>query len=158
MVISIIQILIFVSYITFIVSKFGVLSSISESWYRLEDYKKNLGILFTFFCWGIGFLMPFHTVGDTGWFVGSGAGLVFVGAATMFKSTAAHTNIVHMVGAAMCIIMGFLGIGFQYHQWYPLIMFVVSSIPLYLFVKKNRTWWIEILAFVSIGVGLILIS
>lgn len=158
MVISILQILIFISYVTFIVIKFGVLSSISESWYKLEEWKRNSGILFTLFCWGIGFLMPFHTLGDTGWFVGSGAGLIFVGAATMFKSTAAYTNVVHMVGAFFCITFGFLGLGFQYHQWYPLIVFLISVIPLYFTIKKNRTWWIEMLAFTSIGVGLILIS
>lgn len=157
MIISFIQIAIFIVYVTYIVITFGVLPSISESWYRLEEKKKNLGFLFTLFCWGIGFLMPFHTLGDTGWFVGSGAGLIFVGAATMFKSTAAHTNIVHSVGAALCIVMGFLGLGFQYHEWLPGIMFIVLLIPSILFIKKDRTWWIEMLAFTSIGVGLLMI-
>lgn len=150
--ITILQGLTFILYITFIVRKFGILPSISESWYRLEGLQKSL---FTWFCWALGGLMLFQTNGDTGLFFLSGGGLMFVGAATMFKTDEAKSNIIHPLGAAAGIAGSLAGIISERHSFIPLILFVILSGTIALLVKSNRTWWIEISAFVSILLGLL---
>ena len=153
MYITILQGLTFVLYVTFIVNRFGILPSISESWYRLEGLQKSL---FTFFCWSIGGLMLFQTNGDTGYFFLSGAGLSFVGAATMFKTDEAKSNYVHPIGAVSGIIGAHLGIIFERHIYIPSIIFVIFYLSIILFVKRNKMWWIEIFAFITILIGLFL--
>lgn len=150
-----IQLSIFLIYVTYIVIKFGVLSSISDSWYVLEANKRNSGVLFTFFCWSLGFLMFFQTTGETGLFFLSGAGICFTGAATMFKTTDAHTKQIHFGGAIACIIGALIGLYIEYHLLIPILLFVVGTILTYIFVKRNTIWWIEIISFASIGLGLI---
>ena len=159
MVLSIVQILIFLSYVTFIVIKFGVLPSISESWYELRDLGGVWYSLFTWFCWGLGFTMFFQT-NDTApyLFFLSGAGLCFVGAATMFKLSDDIQPYIHFVGALIGISCALVGIGVERQEWIPLIMFVLSALVLTFTVEKNRTWWIEIVAFTCIGLGLLFTS
>jgi hypothetical protein len=158
MVLSIIQILIFVSYITFILIKFGVLPSISESWYRLRDLGGVWYSLFTWFCWTLGFTMLFQTNGNTPLFFLSGVGLCAVGAATMFKLKDDIQPYIHSIGAAIGIISALIGLGVERHAWLPLVDFIILAVILYIFVDKNKTWWIEILAFLSIGLGLLFTS
>lgn len=156
MTISILQILIFISYVTFIVIKFGVLPSISDSWYRLRDLGGVWYSLFTWFCFGLGFLMFFQTNGTTPLFFLSGAGLSAVGVATMFKLKDDLQPYIHFIGAVIGILGALVGIGVERHVWLPLIDFIILSIILYIFTSKNKTWWIEIAAFAAVGLGLLL--
>ena len=150
--ITILQGITFILYVTFIVLKFGVLPSISESWYRLDGLEKSL---FTWFCWVLGGLMLFQTNGNTPFFFLSGGGLMFVGAATMFKTDEAKSNIVHPLGAFFGIMGGLFGLAFERNTIIPLILFLMSTIVIYLTVKINKTWWIEIAAFITILLGLL---
>lgn len=154
--ISILQILIFVFYVTFIVIKFGVLPSISESWYRLRDLGGVWYSLFTWFCVSLGFLMFFQTNGTTPLFFLSGAGLSAVGVATMFKLKDDLQPYIHSIGAIIGILGSLVGIGVERHNWNPLFIFVTIAILLTIFLKKNKTWWIEITAFAAVGLGLLL--
>jgi len=157
MTLSIVQILIFVSYITFIVLKFGVLPSISESWYRLRDLGGVWYSLFTWFCWGLGFLMFFQTNNIAPYlFFLSGVGLTAVGTATMFKLSDDIQPYIHFVGALIGILGALIGIGVERSNWIPLLMFILISLVLTFTVEKNRTWWIEMSAFTCIGMGLLL--
>jgi hypothetical protein len=52
----------------------------------------------------------------------SAAGFGFVGAATMFKSKGAHTNIVHYVGAVIGMIFGLLGLALQFDLGFSYIL------------------------------------
>lgn len=108
MLLTLIQGLIFITYVIFIMIKFkGPLSSISDSWYKLGE---PLNILFTLFCFSIGLMMPFHIVGIAPiFFFLSGSGLCFTGAAAMFKDDN-MTSLVHRIGATICVIGGLLGI------------------------------------------------
>jgi hypothetical protein len=150
--ITILQGLTFILYVTFIVYKFGVLPSISDSWYQLDGLQKSL---FTWFCWSLGGLMAYQTNGDTGLFVLSGGGLLFVGAATMFKTDEAKSNLVHPLGAFLCISGALVGLLIERHTFIPLILFVFSSGVISLLVKTNKIWWVEISAFVAILLGLL---
>lgn len=159
MFISILQVLIFTSYVTFIMLKFGIIQSISESWYRLRDLGGIWYSLFTLFCYGLGFLMLFQTNGKIPqFFFLSGAGLCAVGVATMFKLKNDIQPYIHFIGASIGIVFALLGIGFERHNWLPLMVFILSAILLLIFNKKNRSWWIEIIAFITIGLGLLLTS
>ena len=151
--ITIIQAVVFLSYVNFLLLYFGKpLSSISESWYQLPE---KLKILFTFFCWIIGFLMLFQTNGNSALFFISGSGLCFVGVATMFKSNDI-TPIIHFTGAAVCILGALAGIGLERGSFLPLTIWIVVSALLALLKVKNSVWWIEMAAFAAIISGLFL--
>lgn len=152
MIITSIQALVFVSYIGYIIYRFGVLPSISESWYKLETLR--IGPLFTLFCWTLSSLMLFQTNETTGWFFASGAGLAFVGAATMFKWSGAHTDKVHGLGAVFGIAGALIGLGVEYNNWMPTGVFVAIGAILSAFKVKNTIWWVEIVAFLCVISGL----
>lgn len=146
------QALVFLLYVGFLLFKFKKpLPSISDSWYELPS---PINHLFTLFTWSLGFAMVFQGTGETPLFFLSGAGLLFVGTATQFKWTGAHTNIVHYVGAAAGIICALIGLWFENGVYLPTLLWVVSVIVLKLSKIKNFTWWVEISAFVCIVIGL----
>lgn len=150
--ITILQGITFISYVTFILLKFGVLPSISESWYRLKGLQKSL---FTWFCWILGGLMLFQTNGETGLFFCSGGGLLFVGAAAMFKTDEAKSNYIHPLGAIFGILGALAGIYVERHSFIPFGVFVFISVLIAIFIDKNKTWWIEMTAFTTILLGLL---
>jgi hypothetical protein len=146
----IIQATIFIAYISFIIYRYGVLPSISESWYVLPKGQK---FLFTLFIFGMGVPMLFY---DSAVLFLAGSSLTFVGAATEFKSTEWIKDEVHYTGAALGITLPLLYFGFNNGLWIPLIAQVVGTIIITLTKTPNKIWWIEILAFVVIMIGLFL--
>lgn len=141
---------VFVSYVAYIWSKYGVLKSISQSYYELPEKLKPL---FTFFCWG--FAIPAIILGSSGIMFLAGAGIAFVGAAAAFKET--MTKEVHMVGAGVGVFASQLAIIFQYGMWPVSATFFGLSLLLLIFrkkINKKHIWWIEILAFLSICIVL----
>jgi len=144
----------FFSYVAFIWKRFGILPSISDSYYHLS---KNEKPLFTFFCWG--FSLPAAIIGFTlsetsifqflMFFVA--AGIMFVGASPDFKNGMDKT--VHSISAYVGVITGHLFIFFTFKElWFILPSFIIFSL-LFLFNKngKNAIWWIEIFTFLSIS-------
>lgn len=154
MILTLIQGLIFISYITFLLIKFGKpLPSISDSWYQLKGLENSL---FTWFCWGIGFLMFFQTNGNSPFFFISGVGISLVGVATMFKLDK-YTSIIHSTGAIICIFSAFIGLWVERDIFLPFILFgaTASILSLKSLKIKNKTWWVEIVAFLYIITGLL---
>jgi len=147
--IILIQFLIFLSYVTFIYLRYGILTSISTSWYLLPKKQK---ILFVLFCFSIGMLMIFH--GGIFFFL-SGTGLLFTGAAAEYESKGAYTNIVHFVGAVISVIFAILGLWLDYNIYFPLLVIPISLF-IYLMKIKNYLWWMEIISFLFIMMGLFL--
>lgn len=141
---------VFVSYVFYIWTKYGVLPSISESYYRLP---KKLKPLFTFFCWGFAF--PSMILGSSSLMFLAGAGICFVGAAAAFQEKMTHD--VHMLGAGVGITASQLAIIFQYDMWPISATFVGLSLLMLIFkgkINNKHIWWIEILAFTSICIVL----
>lgn len=134
---------VFGCYVALIWIKFGVLPSISESYYRLPYKRKHL---FTLFCWGFAF--PAIIIGDTALMFVAGSAICFVGAAAAFKMK--QDYVIHMVGAISGIILSQLYIIFDLHMWIINAVFVFLSSMLLILKIRNATWWIEILAFSSI--------
>ena len=145
----ILMLVVFISYVSFVWTKYGVQASISDSYYRLPD---KLKFLFTLFCWG--FSIPAMIIGSTVLMFLAGSAIAFVGAAAEFKDL--FTRPVHVIGAMGGVFLSQLATIFDYHLWpISLIFFCLSGLIL-LFKKHipNQTWWIEILAFISICVVL----
>lgn len=152
MIITILQALFFITFIGYALIKLKKIpSSISESWYLLGD---NNRILFTLFCWSIGFLMFFQTNGSSPLFFISGAALFFVGAAAAFKQK--MTRDVHVVSAIVLIASALAGILVEREFLAPSIAFGIIGGGLYILKPNNKTFWIEIVAFASIIFGLLL--
>lgn len=102
LILLIISSVVFISYITLIVSKFGVIPSISESYYRLPY---NLKILFTLFIWGLA--IPIAVVASTPLMLIACGLICVVGTTQTFKLKLVGT--IHTI-AAMA------GIGFGVEQ------------------------------------------
>jgi len=136
----------FFIYIFFVVKRYGVQNSISESWYTIGP---RFEWMFTIiFCFGIGILTLFH---GSMWFFLSGGFLCFVGAATQFKSDK-WTRGIHNLGAVGAITFALIGLAVT-GIWWPFIPVVAGAVVLS--KVKNGTWWIEFVAFFSILGGLI---
>lgn len=132
-----------------VIIRFGVLPSISDSWYELQPKKQSY--LFTFFIWGLA--VPMFFVG-TFWYALACGFLCFVGVATQFKE-GGMTKVVHNWGAAGGIGLALLALlieGFVFPLAFTLlgIAFVVKK------KLPNKIWWIEIIAFVNIELALII--
>lgn len=145
--------IVFFGYVAFIWKRYGILPSISESWYRLPDKDK---ILFTLFCWGFAF--PAIILGDNVLMFLAGTGISFVGAAAQFKQTMTRT--VHIIGAFTGVLFSQLAIYFDYNLFYINLIFISLALSIFLLRKtkiKNYIWWIEITAFTSIIVALAIV-
>jgi len=138
---------VFITYVGFIWSKYGVLPSISDSYYELP---KQINFLFTLFCWGFAF--PAVIIGldltDNFLMFLAGGGIMFVGAAAAFKQEL--TDTVHKIGAFGGVIFSQLSIAFDFKMYYVNVIFVVLGLLILLTKIKNRIWWLELVAFSSI--------
>ena len=139
---------VFVTYVTSIIIFYGILKSISDSYYELQ--KKNLGFLFVLFCWGFAFPMFILGVEKTGipWLFLSAAGIVFVGGACAMREKL--TRKVHLIGAYGAVFFGMLSVWVDFGLWYVSLAFVVIAGLMTLFKVKNHIWWEEVLAFLII--------
>lgn len=141
--------LIFTSYLTVVVIKFGVLPSISDSYYYFE--KQKLGFIFTLFCWLFSFPLIFSAT--TGLLFFAGSGILFVGAAPNFKLKSEGD--VHTIAAISGIVLGMLSLVFDFNIYIGVGIFGIITLIFKIFRMKNKTWWIEIAAFIIILISLL---
>lgn len=141
----------FIGYLSFIVNRYGVLPSISDSYYEMKNDNLFGGGLFTLFIWSLSF--PLIIVGNTSLMFFAGAFLAFVGAATAFKDLK-MTRRVHTIGAVGGIGFGFLSMVLDFQLNEITYFMLLASLILYLLKIKNLIWWVEVLAFVLIILGL----
>lgn len=149
-----IMVFVFFGYVTYLWAKYGILPSISDSWYELPDNKKWM---FTIFCWG--FSVPALILGlslsnDNPFqfliFLGA-SGIMFVGASPDFKKKDGLDHKVHRIGALTGVIANTLFLFFVFPQlWVVPTMFTILTTIL--FIKKQSVkeiWWIEVLSFLT---------
>lgn len=144
--------LVFFSYVLFIIIKYGILESISHSYYNLPS---SLKFLFTFFCWGfslpaaiIGFSLSEYSLFQFLIFWAS-SGIMFVGASPNFKLKLEGD--IHNIAAYIGVVSSQLFIFLVFENLkFILPTFILISILLFLLKVKNLIWWIEILAFLFI--------
>ena len=141
-----ISFIIFTAWLIFIRLAFGKLDSISESFYKLSEKHR---FIFTLVLWG--FSLPLMVNVNSVWLFLSISGIAFVGAAAAYKEEL--TSTVHFVGAVGGIIMGLVYLLTQWLFWLALPSILVS-VSLY-FLSKRPTYWIEIVSYYTILIGLI---
>jgi hypothetical protein len=151
--------LVFTLYIVIILKIFGVLPSISDSYYALK--KHNISIPFTLFCWGTAFPLMIYWIEllSNDWnflpFIACG-GLLFVGASPAFKDLELERK-VHSISAIICAIAAYTWT-FLYGSIFLGINFILLSIILYFILKRNKIYWLELIAFINIYTQLLIIS
>ena len=158
-IILLVSFLVLLTYVVSIIAMFGVPSSLSDSFYLLQNKypKKDWKWLFTILCFTIAItvLIPWLEISNTSLqplaFL-SAAGLGFVGAAPHFKS---HEKKIHETGALMCAICSQLWCVLSGFWYTPLIAIGVMAIPA-LKQKKNYTFYAEMAAFLSTYLGIFL--
>jgi len=138
---------VFLAYVTFIWSKYGIQKSISESYYMLP---KKWNWLFVAFCWLFAF--PAMILGGSYWMLFAGGGIVFVGAAAAMHTF--PTRAVHLAGAIGGMILACLAMIFQYHMWYIVPIVGVLALLALLLDKKHAMWWTELIVFTAISIVL----
>jgi hypothetical protein len=144
-------------YIFWIIVKFGVQPSISDSFYALQD-KYGAGSLTPWLFWLflINVAWPiFPLMHFSGFAFFAMAGIILVGAAARFRS-GKSTETPHVVGAVGGTGLAFLAIGIVFGGWAWLWLpaFVIAAGVLQLIKLKNKIWWVEILAFIMIIIAL----
>jgi len=140
---------IFIGYVQYIALKYGIQKSISESYY---DLPRRWQFIFTLTLWG--FAIPIMLVGNSTWFFLAGGLICFVGAAAAFKDWAI-TYKVHMVGAYGGVLLGFIGILGDLHNWYIASIAIMSIIIIW-FTSQFKIWWIEIVAFAAVWLSILI--
>ena len=142
---------IFVTYVATIVGLYGILPSISESYYRLPKKWKPM---FTLALWGFAF--PGMIIGTpiTGLMFFACAGIMFVGAAAAFHQTLTKT--VHIIGASTGMILSQVAIATVFGMWYVTAASVLLAALVFLFrkyINNTHVFWIELICFTAIGLA-----
>lgn len=140
-------VIVFISYILYVYFKFGILPSISDSY-----YKENNKALFTLFIWSIA--IPLMIIGNSGLMFFAGSFLAFVGAAPAFREELEGK--IHVIGAVGGIAFGFASMILDSHQYILPAIMVIFTLFFTLRKIKNHTWWIEIMAFSLNIIGLLI--
>lgn len=150
-------VMLFLTYVFYVVNLYGVQPSLSNSYYVLPGYRKWI---WTFIC-----LMSFVGLGPS-WFQLSDiiipnwsflcffsvGGLCLVGIKPAFKNKSDST--LHFIGAFVaggssllwCILAALKG---YYDLWIILFLCIVSGFILIFSKKENTTWWAEMIAFAN---------
>lgn len=153
--IPIVTSVVFVAYMWYVFVSFGVLPSVSDSYYE-ETTRKNY--LFAAFIFGIAIptaLLAFSThlsVLSRVSFFTSGILLFLVCTFASFRDPGPLTSALHSVGATGGIAAALVGLTLS-HIYAPAIVAVVASVLLERLKVKNATLWVEIACFLPINAG-----
>lgn len=143
--------LIFTIYVALIWHKYGVLDSISASFYRLPVKRQWI---FTFALWG--FSIPIIIYGALNAFpllFIAGISISWTGIASAYNSSNFDLK-VHVETAMIGTIMALLHVCFVEHLYY-LTAFAIIAGLLIRWKSKKYVWWIEIIAYYTILIGLL---
>ena len=146
-----IMLVVFLIYFFYVKKQFGILDSISDSFYKLEKEKRNKGWWFLAFAWGIAFpMIAFWNISP--WFFIPTFCVFLLGAAPQYKRK--MTGTVHVIGSLGSLVSALILIGFLFWNWWCLgiVLFVIFILK---FLKvPNLTTWTETVAFMGTCIGL----
>lgn len=157
------SITLFVSYVIWFIKKWGLLPSISDSYYKYYKEDKNIikwipikmKYLFTFFVWGFSFTALISNPTPLLFFAITSLGIT--GVSPAFKDDDL-THKLHIYGAYGGVGLSQLSIIFEHHMWYISALFLLLSIIIFLLSKykglKNKILWVELLAFMTMFIAL----
>lgn len=167
MIITLISLLIFCTYIGAILAIYGIPASVSETFHLLP---KGRRWLFTAFCWGVSVVIaPWLDATPEPWqflaFLSVG-GLCFVGAAAQFKED--FVAKVHYAGAGVCAAASQLWIFIVTGLWWVSVVCLLTAggacFGLWHQASRkagklqfaNAVFWAEMWAFVSLFVSILI--
>jgi hypothetical protein len=133
------SILILTTYLTYIVCRYGVLPSISNSFYATGQRP-------IFFIAMVGFSTPL-LYGNESIYLSLSVMCIWL----LATASAYHERLgrlIHYPAAFMAVVWGMLVVGIDCGRWDLVVVFVVTS-TLMTFFLKNKIWWIEIAAFIT---------
>jgi len=145
MIYAITSLTIFTLYIRFILAKYGLLKSVSASYYELHDKALFSAVL-------IAFSLSAMFAGRDVYIFTAGSGICFVAFAPKYKLK--FDNDVHYIAASIGIVFGFTQL-LVWGYWLMLIPILVA-IPAFIKFSKNPIYFIEVISFYLIITGLIL--
>lgn len=153
--IPVFQTLVFGLYLWWIVVHFGILPSISQSWYEEAQVKgKKKKWLFILFIASIsastallGYLT--HNI----WFEFSGGSLAIVALAPAFRSEHKMVGILHTGGTVLGIAFACYAL-LTHGVYFPVIGCAICSVLFERVKISNTTFWVEIADFYFIEVGI----
>ena len=146
-----IMFIVFYIFFFYVKKNFGILESISDSFYELEKQKRNKGWWFLAFAWGLGFPM-FVFWHISLWFTIPIFCVLLLGAAPQFKRKL--TNTVHVFGALGSLASGLILIGILFGNWWCLGAVLLAIGLLKVLRVPNFTTWSETVAFLGTCIGL----
>lgn len=147
-----ISIFAFVLYIGMIVKRYGVLPSISDSYYELPKGEKWL---FTAFLWVFSF--PLMVIYQTPILFAAGAFICLVGVNPKFKEQ--MEKFMHSFAAYTGIGLGMLSLIIDFKMYYMVVLFALIATIIQLEDNiKNKTWWQEIAAITIILTSLLFVK
>ena len=144
MILAISSLLIFLTYISIIVYKYGIRKSISDSYYSLP---KKWKLVFLFFIWGFTIPLGIITNAEYPLLLLAIVLISLVGISPNFKEYK-QINWLHLTGAIGGIILTIASIIFEFQFLIIGLLLSISIITIYKFIKKP-IWWIEILTFLT---------
>lgn len=146
-----ISLLIFLVGTVTVVRNYGIQSSLSASYYKLDINKQWL-----FTLWCMGYAIPFMFIDGYIFLNTAAIFIMIVGAAAAFRGDKLIEK-VHMTSAALAVIAAHISMIYEFNNW------IVSAISLtlatYFYVFKNKgtgVWWAEVVTYVSIIVTLLI--
>jgi len=142
MVATTLQIIVLLIFITYLINKFGVLPSLSNSTYTL---RKEDRYYFTFVIWTIALLNYFQPMEMYG-ALASGM-LFFTGATIVYKNDYGYSRVIHYTSAVLAIVFTLIGLYVLHGFWLPTILILILSLPFYIYDKENIIWWSELVTF-----------
>lgn len=147
---------VFIVYISTLIVVKGIPETISATAYVLEDIERLLTSAFTWFCWVVGItLLPYWLTFrnddvDIPIFIACGT-LLFVGAAPYYKEES--QKMIHNFSAMTCAVASYVWL-ILYSDTNLTIASAMSLGIISLFVKKNKGFWLELIAFITIYIAL----
>lgn len=163
MILTIISLLIFVVYLFFAIKRYGIPTSLSETYYLLggEPFNRLKASIFTFMMWAIAFtLLPtmLDVTPENFKFLAflALAAICFVGAAPEFKKQ--YEGSVHTTTAVIAAVFGLSWSMLVAHGYVPLIASLVFSLSAGFAtatLKYGLTFWMELVAFNTVYFSLI---
>jgi hypothetical protein len=151
MITLIFSVVIFTTFIALVWHKFGVLNSISYTFYRLE---KSQRWIFTIALWLFSIpIIIYGGLNGSALLFLSGGAIVWTGAVAAYNSSDLELK-VHITSASFGVIAGLLHLVVNLHLYYLVLGAVITGLLIRIFSQKY-VWWVEVLAFYTILTGLI---
>ncbi len=138
---------IFSAFWLYVYFRHGVQKSISDSYYKLRK-----GHLFTLALWG--FSLPLIVAVETPLIFFAAAFIGFTGTAADFRQK--MTDVIHVIGAVGGVVLGLASLIFDFKAYLYVIAIIVAIYALDRLKIKNKTWWVETVAFIGIYLTLLI--